>query len=353
MIKNFKKPIILNLKKFKDYKDFIHLKKKGAKIIDHFNGLWKEKNKNFKKLNINENINIKNGRWVYYPWHNSLIHILDRKTFYNLRISRNRGLISDEEQDTIKNFTVGIAGLNIGNPVAMSLTLQGFLKFKLADNDVLELSNLNRLASGFRLIDLYKNKTFLTAQQIYDIDPFAKIYIFPNGLTENNLNKFLLKPKINLLIEEMDNLYLKIKVRELAKKFKIPVIMATGNESNVILDIERYDISNRLKILNGYLVDAIKNRIINFTNTKETPEQKFLLARDFIGAKFLTNRMKNSFKLLSQGKLTGIPQLSEVSFQRAAILTLVTRKIAVGEKVPSGRYYFEINNLNKFKLKFN
>lgn len=344
MIENFRKPIILNLKKQKDYKIFINLKRKKVKVVNNFDFLLGEKNKN-KKLN-----DIKKGLWVYYPWHNSIVPILDRKNFYKLRTSRNSGLISTNEQNIIKNFIIGIAGLNVGNPAAMSLVLQGFLNFKLADNDILELSNLNRLSSGFRLIDLYKNKAFLTAQQIYDIDPFVKIYIFPNGLTEKNLNQFLLRPKINLLIEEMDNLYLKIKIRELAKKYRIPVIMATGNESDVILDIERYDLDDKLKILNGYLKNKVKNKIFNL---KLSPEQKILLARDFIGSRFLTKKLVNSFELVIRGKISGIPQISEVSFLRAAVLTIAARKIALKEKIFSGRYSIKISDFRKFKLKFN
>ncbi|GIW66754.1 MAG: hypothetical protein KatS3mg095_0652 [Candidatus Parcubacteria bacterium] len=347
------KPLILNLKKPRDFKIFLSIKRKNkSTIIDNYLLMIKEyyasfKRKNKSHLSTNIKDNIKSGLWIYYPWYNTFIHIIDRQRFYQLRVSRNKELITQQEQNIIKKSLVGLAGLNIGNPVALALTFQGFLNFKISDKDILELSNLNRLAAGFRIVDLYKEKSYLTARQIYDIDPFAKIDVFQEGLGDDNLEKFLLKPRLDLLIEEMDNLQLKIKIRELAKKYCIPVIMATGNESDIILDIERYDLNPNLKILNGFLREDIKEKILNF---KLDIKEKALLARDFIGAKFLTKRLKKSFSLLLKEKTAGIPQISEVSFLRSAVLTLVTRKIILKHKIPSGRYLIKISDLKNFKF---
>lgn len=267
------------------------------------------------------------------------MRISKEKEFKNLRISRNRDLITKEEQKDFEKVKVGIAGLNVGNPGAVCIALEGDIQMKLADNDGLEISNLNRFRAG--LCELGLNKAILTARQIYEINPFAKLEVFSEGITDKNINKFLLEPKIDVLVEEMDNLPLKIIIRELARKNKIPVIMVTGNGENIIIDIERYDLNSRLPLLNGYL----KERVIK--NIKAGPksiQEKIMLARDFMGKKYLHPRLVRSFDKVGK-ELAGIPQIAESSFLRGAAICYFVRQIALGKKNKSGRYYLKLSDV--------
>src|SRR5690606_2076585 len=54
------------------------------------------------------------GVWVYYPWRNTLVRILEEKDFIQLRTSRNRYKITQEEQDLLSTKKVGIIGLSVG-----------------------------------------------------------------------------------------------------------------------------------------------------------------------------------------------------------------------------------------------
>ncbi len=347
MIKtNINKPLILNLTREKDKKIFKELKKMGVEIVDKYDLLLQELNKCSPKQSIKRIDDV----WIYYPWHQKLVHSLSEPYFYLIKTSRNLGLITKSEQKNIKNFRIGIVGLNVGNPLAMALAFQGFTKFKIADNDTFELSNLNRLAAGLKFLDVGENKTILCLRHIYDINPFCEVIPYPEGISEKNLVEFLVKPKVDILVEEIDNLVLKIKIRELAKKYRIPVIMATGNESDVILDIERYDLNPRLKILNGFLNDETRNKILNLDKLNLTEKEKILLIRNFIGSKFLSSRLNKSFMLLSKKMIRGIPQLSEVSFLRAAVLTLVIKQFALRKKIESGRYIIKISNFRETRI---
>ena len=285
------------------------------------------------------------GLWVYYPWKATLVHIVPKKEFQKIKTSRNHNLLTLEEQKKLESATVGIAGLNVGNPAALCLALKtGHIHMKFADNDVLESSNLNRFRAG--LPDLLINKAVLSARQAYEINPFLNIDVFSEGITAQNLQHFLLKPKINLLIEEMDHLPLKIAMREVARSNGIPVIMVTGNGPNLILDIERYDTEPELALLSGHLkqkiIDAIKD-----PKSKDFPlSKKVFLARDFIGTKLLTARLKESFLEVGK-KLAGIPQLAEASFLRGAVLGYVSQQIILGERVSSGRYQVRLDTLFK------
>jgi hypothetical protein len=283
-----------------------------------------------------------NNVWIYFPWNNVLINALDKEQYRAVRLSRNRGLISQEEQEKFSQQIIGIAGLNVGNPGALCIALEGGAeRMKFADNDSLDLSNLNRFRAG--LSDLGVNKAVLSAQQVYEIDPFYQIGIFENGITNENIDSFLSNPKIDLLIEEMDNLPLKIKIRERAKHFKIPVLMVTGNGPGLIIDIERFDLDPNLPLLNGYLNEGIKDRIFQISQ-KTTMEEKINLARDFMGSESLTERLRKSFDLVGK-ELAGIPQISESSFLRGAVLSYFARQIALKNNIKSGRYILNLDSL--------
>lgn len=349
------KPIILDIKNKKDRAVLAEIKRRKPQIVDEIIEQERELElvKNPKLLLGLGKVNLsKNYRtvWVYYPWKNVLVHCLNKKDFQYLRISRNQNLINKEEQNKLEKFRVGIAGLNVGNPGALCLALEGDIEMKLTDNDVLSLSNLNRFRAG--LPDLGLNKALLTARQIYEINPFAKLEVFEKGISDKNIEQFLLKPRINVLVEEMDNLPLKIKIRELARENNIPVIMVTGSGPDVIIDVERFDKEPNLPLLSGYLekrvVDGIKIGPTTFG-------QKIRLARDFMGVKYLHPRLAESFDLVGR-KIGGIPQIAESSFLRGASIAYFVRQIAQENKVGSGssacrsgRYSLKLSNVQRSK----
>lgn len=332
------KPEILDINKDKLKIDRLK-SDKTVRVVDFFESQVEE----FKKIKGPKFTKVK-GVWVYFPWNKLLVHILEKDDYRIVRLSRNKNLINESEQKKFSKQIMGIAGLNVGNPGAVCIALEGGAeKMKFADNDSLELSNFNRFKAS--LGDLGINKAILSAQQVYEIDPFYELEIFEEGISEDNIDEFLTKPKIDLLIEEMDDLRLKIKIRERAKFYRIPVLMVTGNEAGLIVDIERFDIEQNLQLLNGYLKKDVVEKI-NKLSPKASIEEKANLARDFMGKELLASRLNKSFNLIGKG-LIGIPQISESSFLRGAVLSYFSRQIAIGEEVISGRYLLNLDSLNK------
>jgi hypothetical protein len=285
--------------------------------------------------------------WVFYPWKNTLVHCLNKADFKLLRSSRNRDIINQEEQDKFEKFRIGIAGLNVGNPGAVCIGLEADIEMKLTDNDVLSLSNLNRFRAG--LPELGLNKAVLTARQIYEVNPFAGLETFEKGISTENIDEFLLKPKIDILVEEMDNLPLKIKIRELARENKIPVVMVTGSGPDVIIDVERFDIEPELPLMSGYLkkevIDGIRELATQAGGSKSF-EEKIKLAKDFMGEEYLHPRLAESFKYVGS-KLAGIPQIAESSFLRGASISYFVRQIAQGADIKSGRYIIKLSDVQR------
>lgn len=276
------------------------------------------------------------GVWVYFPWKKTAVRVLNNKEYPELRLSRNHNLITNKEEKVLKKSKIAVAGLNVGNPGAVCLAQEGIGSlFKLADFDPLSLSNLNRFRAG--LCEIGVNKAVLSARQIYEINPFIGIDVYDDGITPENMEEFLSSPKVDLLIEETDNLKLKINIRKMAKKYKIPVLMVTGNGENVLVDVERYDLDKDLPLLSGFLPEDIINKIQSTEKGKGSLEERVILARDFMGKDYLDSRLVDSFSEVGK-TLAGIPQLAESSFLRGAVICHFTKRILLKENILSGRY---------------
>ena len=192
------------------------------------------------------------GRWIHYPWLYTLVHLLENRDFQLARTARNKNLINEREQNKFYNAVIGIGGLSIGNSVALAIVLQGGAKhIRLADHDKLALSNLNRIRAGVE--NLGQRKVEITARQIYELNPYAKVDIFPEGLTQKNISKFFAgPPKLDIVIDELDNLAVKFLIREQAKRHRIAVVMAADNGDNAVVDIERYDLNPKTKFFHNF-----------------------------------------------------------------------------------------------------
>ncbi len=284
--------------------------------------------------------NIEGGRWVYYPWRKTLVHCLGPEQYQTVRLARNKDLITEKEQIAIKNARISIFGLNVGYSGAIACALGGVgSHFDLVDLDVLSLTNLNRFTAG--ICDIGINKAVIAARHMYELDPYLDITVHEKGLNMEGAEDFIREKKPDLVIEEMDALKLKILVRKVAKEQKIPVVMVTGNGSDIILDVERYD-SETVELLNGLLDEKVREKIEN-KEGRFSFEEHIELARDFMGREWLTKRLWDSFTKVGK-ELAGIPQLGETTLLRGATLGRVVRNILTGEPVRSGRYVITLGD---------
>lgn len=271
------------------------------------------------------------GRWIYFPWLSALTHILEEWSYYTVRTARNRNLITAEEQKKFYDAVVGIAGLSVGNSVALSIVLSGGARhIKLADHDRLALSNTNRVRAGAESLGIRKIE--MTARQIYALNPYAKVEMFPEGLTEKNIKKFFGgPPKMDLIVEEIDNLAMKYRVREYAKKLRIPVIMGTDDGDDAVIDIERYDLNPQTPIFHGRLGN------VSYEGLKALPKIKagFTVARH-VGAENVPLRMQQSLAELGKS-IVSWPQLGGSALLNGCALAYCARKIMTGEPLIRNR----------------
>ncbi len=277
----------------------------------------------------------KSGTWFYFPWNGYLVHYLPDLMHQELRTARNKNLISDKEQKQFYNFTVGIAGLSVGSHAAMTLAMMGGAKnLKLSDFDTLSGSNLNRIRGDFTEIGL--GKCELVSQRIYQLNPYAKIYSFNKGIDSKNIIKFLSgTPKLDVLVESLDNPELKIKLRLEARKLGIPVIMATDNGDNIIFDIERFDLNRKTMLFNGVAGNLTLEQFQKFQ-----PQELPKLATKLAGEKLVVPKMLES--VMEVGKtLYSWPQLGDAASLAGVAAAYVIKRLALKQKLRTGK--MEVN----------
>jgi molybdopterin/thiamine biosynthesis adenylyltransferase/nitroreductase len=277
------------------------------------------------------------GIWIYYPWSNKLIHILPKDEFVALRTSRNQYKITNIEQNSMAGKTIGIIGLSVGSAVALSIATERICgRLKLADYDVIELSNLNRLKTGIQNIGL--NKCVVTAREIAEIDPFIEIECFMDGIIPNNIDDFLNGgEKLDILIDECDDIEIKITCRTLARQLGIPVVMETSDRG--MLDIERFDFEPNRPLFHGLLAGIPETKLENIS-----PQDRIPLVMRIVDV------MKSSYRarlsLLEMGQsINTWPQLASAVTLGGAVVADVCRRIFLNQFTASGRYYVDLEEI--------
>ncbi len=272
------------------------------------------------------------GNWFYFPWLNTLVHFLPEDMHYEVHTGRNRYLINAEEQEAYYRATIGILGMSVGSHVALAITLTGGGKnIKLADPDIISASNTNRIHTGFQSLGLSKVKS--VARQIYEINPYANITIYPEGATEENLKDFVSAPKLDVLIEEMDAPYFKLRAREHARAAGVPVIMAADNGDGNIADVERYDIEPNLPLLHSILGDVKAEQFKNVP-----PQDLPKVIAQMAGANFAVPRMLESVPEVGK-TIYSWPQLGTAANLCGTTLAYLARRVILkAQNIKSGRY---------------
>ncbi|MDO8998573.1 MAG: Rv1355c family protein [Bacteroidota bacterium] len=278
------------------------------------------------------------GVWVYYPWSNRLVHILDEEEFVNVRTSRNQNKITREERAILEQKKIGIIGLSVGQSVSVTLAMERVCgEIRLADFDLLELTNLNRIRTGVHNLGLAK--VYSVAREIAEIDPFLKVICFPQGLIDSNMDEFFLGGgKLDLLIEESDGFDIKILSRYKARELKIPVVMEASDRCTV--DVERFDLEPKRSILHG-LVDHLD---IETLKKLKTTEEKIPYMLDMLGIETSSLRLKASMLEIEQ-TINTWPQLASAVTMGGGIATDVSRRLLLNQFTESGRYHVDIEEL--------
>jgi hypothetical protein len=206
------------------------------------------------------------GSYVYDHLAGNLYLIAPERWHRIALVASNSKLMTDPEgllswvdlRKRLEGAVLGFAGASVGGNL-----LEGWLRearpkcVKLADPDRVELTNFNRaervslrhlVQSRSRRHDLRDSrqnprvsKAEYLAYEQQLVDPYLDVHVYKEGLTPENMNQFLLgdggaEPAIDILVEEMDNLVLKVEARKRAREHRIDVLMVSdfGNMAHVV-----------------------------------------------------------------------------------------------------------------------
>lgn len=326
---------------------------KGAEVVEAFdsslNELFFIRNPKYKKQMaeakkplaefLQKNKDIIKSVWVHYPWLNKAVHCPEKDIFLELKTARNKNIITKKEQKNYRDFKVGIMGMSIGSNIIWPLVASGGSEFlRIADADTIEISNLNRMLAP--LTSVGENKAEFMAKRIYEMDPFMKLDCWTEYVTEKNIEKFI--SGLDILIDEIDNLYLKFLCRKIAKQRKIPVLMVTNVGNNAILDVERFDLKPNLPILHGFFDDIKESELKN-----PSYSQWVKLANKIVGINNLSKRMKETISEIGK-KIAAVPQIAHAGLISGSAAAYLIRMIANWQKIASGRYFINIDNEFRF-----
>lgn len=279
------------------------------------------------------------GVWAVFPWRGIAVHLPQEDEYTRLRTARNRFLIEDLEQHAFYHSRVAVAGLSVGLSVVTSLVLSGGPRhLRLADSDHLALPNLNRLAGS--VCDLGQQKTDIAARKAWELNPFEEIVLFPEGLSDASMSEFFEDDTggVDLFVEEMDDIRMKIRARFAARDRRIPVVMATDDGDNAIVDVERFDLEPDRPLFHGSIDEQVLGRV---PDVLPMPE-KVKLAAAIVGSE-VTTRVQHSLQAVGT-RLPTWPQLGNAATVCGAAVSYVARRIICGQEMPSGRYRVHLDS---------
>lgn len=347
------KPVFISKERYADKEKFLSFIEdyRGKTILDLFASQKKEliRIRNPKKRLTTDEVEQRysewavgrdadtEGHWIYYPWSERLLHVVAEDEFIELRTSRNQYKITPEEQKELAGRSIGIIGLSVGHSVALSMATERTCgRLKLADFDTIELSNLNRIRTGLHNIGI--NKSIATAREIAEIDPFLTIECFPKGITKENLDGFLLDGgKLDILVDECDDIALKVSCRIRAAQLAIPVVMETSDRG--MLDVERFDNEPERPIFHGLLQGIPLEKFEQISEEERLP---FVLR--IVNVINASKRGKASLVEVGQSISTW-PQLASAVTLGGGVVTDVCRRILLDQFDESGRYYVDLEEL--------
>ena len=279
------------------------------------------------------------SRYVLFPWRNTIVRLPDADLFARLRTARNRYLIDEGEQREWSAALIGIAGLSVGASVLAASSLTGARRFRLAEGDTLAPTNLNRLTGS--VCDFGEPKLTLAMRRTFEADPYSDLEAFPAGYAPGVADAFIGAggaERLTVLVEEMDDLALKVDIRFKARAARVPVVMVTDNGDNAILDVERFDLDPGYPLFHGLAGDLAANPA-----DLNDPMQRVNVASAIVGSR-ITPRTR--FSLTQVGRtLPSWPQLGTAATVGGALGALAARYIACGFPLPSGRYRVDLDEI--------
>lgn len=329
----------------------------GLTLRDLFNEEWEKYNEAVFEGDGKE---VLYGWYVYYEEKNDLAWYAPPFWHKVVAVASSSKLLSDAEgtlswkqiREILENTTVAVAGCSVGSNVAHMVAMDlRPSNLKLADKSLYKMENINRVRisysdivknnaeRGGEFILPLQNKAESVAKQIYSMDPFIDIAVYPEGVHEGNIQQFLegngSESKVDILVEEVDDPKIKIFLRQEARKRKIPVLMVTDIGSCVQVDLLRYDKDDTLPLTYGASDEALVHAMNEVYDDPGNKKTFFRFVDTLIGTEYRVDELLEIMEGRSEiPTSTIIPQLGSTAAVAGAIAAETIARIRLGADYP-------------------
>ncbi len=269
-----------------------------------------------------------------------------------------------EIREVFDNAVIGFAGASVGGNILEGWIREGRPKaVKVADLDWEEITNLNRLERGSlrHLVQsrahksdpknpfevLRKNKAEISARENNLIDPYATWYVYADGLNADTIDQFLLgadgEPKIDILLEEIDNFTLKYELREKCREYGIPVMMLS--DFGHMVQGQMQDFKHHKNLPLGYKTtdEEVKKRLDHASSTGERKDV-FDFVRALCGDAFDSDEFGDWVKGVGEQPTSSLPQSGATAMASGGVGGKLIALYLLGHKLPE-RFVLDMKNL--------
>ncbi len=137
-------------------------------------------------------------------------------------LKRQMPLLTTEEQEKFKNTKITVIGCGgLGGMVIEMLVRMGVGELVVVDEDVFDVSNLNRQILSTRS-NIGCEKSEEALKRIHKISPHVRVSRFCEHVDESNVDGFLEGSR--LVIDCLDNIPARVTVSRKAREYKIPFV---------------------------------------------------------------------------------------------------------------------------------
>lgn len=148
------------------------------------------------------------------------------KTIYAPEFARNYGFWDEEAQQRLLDTHAVIGGVGgDGYELGTKLARMGIGTITVADPEVFEAENKNRVP-GAKDSTLNRNKAEVFAEEVSDINPDAKVTVFNEGITLDNIPE-IITPDVGIVFDETELTHMELgtAIARRARKLGIPDVM--------------------------------------------------------------------------------------------------------------------------------
>ncbi|MFI3307194.1 MAG: tRNA threonylcarbamoyladenosine dehydratase [Mycoplasmatota bacterium] len=193
-----------------------------------------------------------------------------------MQFERLNLLLNEKQINKLKDTTVLVIGLGgVGSYVVESLIRLNIKKIIIVDNDVIDITNLNRQLMT-NLNNVGNKKTEEIYLRIKSINPYIEVVKIDSYITKENID-ILFKEKIDYLVDACDTIETKKElIRQcIDKNIKMISCMGTGNKLDAslltICDIRKTSYDPIAKIIRKMVKDERINKKIPVIYSTEKP----------------------------------------------------------------------------------